>query len=251
MKTKALAEQAKVAKPVRALTVYPPNKPVKLVHRVLPSKVKSINIFALIQLFLKFEKTCKTRITPTGLTEGERVTLLFISFYKNYNTHDLLTPSCHRPPPATTTSGHHHHRRRKTFLASFSGEPQKRSSHPDLQDLTHHSPPRAAATSTSSATTTAVVNTPPKPPRIHHHHHPAAVHPVTIIFISSPSTAGHTTTYNTTTATTNATTPSRVRLVLKHHQGAFGICTSRVHLVSFIEPKDAFDCCKPIRVRLA
>nr|GFA60033.1 hypothetical protein [Tanacetum cinerariifolium]GFA66742.1 hypothetical protein [Tanacetum cinerariifolium] len=73
MKTKALAEQAKAAKPVRALTVYPPNTPVKLVLRVLPRKSQvKINIFALIQLFLEFEKTCKTRITPTGLTEGER-----------------------------------------------------------------------------------------------------------------------------------------------------------------------------------
>ncbi|GJR22023.1 hypothetical protein Tco_0970550 [Tanacetum coccineum] len=35
------------------------------------SQVK-INIFALIQLFSEFEKTCKKRITPTGLTEGER-----------------------------------------------------------------------------------------------------------------------------------------------------------------------------------
>nr|GEU53584.1 retrovirus-related Pol polyprotein from transposon TNT 1-94 [Tanacetum cinerariifolium] len=41
--------KAKAAKPVRALMVYPPNTPVKLVP-----------------------KTCKTRITPTGLTEGER-----------------------------------------------------------------------------------------------------------------------------------------------------------------------------------
>nr|GEZ26926.1 integrase, catalytic region, zinc finger, CCHC-type, peptidase aspartic, catalytic [Tanacetum cinerariifolium] len=38
-----IAEQAKAAKPVRALTVYPPNT-----------------------------HTCKTRITPTGFTEGER-----------------------------------------------------------------------------------------------------------------------------------------------------------------------------------
>nr|GEU36360.1 hypothetical protein [Tanacetum cinerariifolium] len=63
----------KVAKPVKALMVYPPNTPVKLVPRVLPSKSQvKINIFALIQLFLEFKKTCKTRITPTGLTEGER-----------------------------------------------------------------------------------------------------------------------------------------------------------------------------------
>nr|GEX72926.1 hypothetical protein [Tanacetum cinerariifolium] len=49
MKTKSLKEQAKVEKPVEALTVYPPNTPVKLVLR-----------------------TCKKRITPTGLIEGER-----------------------------------------------------------------------------------------------------------------------------------------------------------------------------------
>nr|GEV10928.1 putative reverse transcriptase domain-containing protein [Tanacetum cinerariifolium] len=44
-----------------------------LVPRVLPtmSQVK-IHIFTLIQLFLEFNKTCKKRITPTGLTEGER-----------------------------------------------------------------------------------------------------------------------------------------------------------------------------------
>nr|GEU32279.1 hypothetical protein [Tanacetum cinerariifolium] len=64
---------AKAAKPVRALTVYPPNTPVKLVPKVLPIKIQvKFNIFALIQLFLEFEKTCKTRITPTGLTEGKR-----------------------------------------------------------------------------------------------------------------------------------------------------------------------------------
>nr|GEY61770.1 hypothetical protein [Tanacetum cinerariifolium] len=73
MKTKALKEQVKAAKPVKALMVYPPNTPVRLVSRVLPTKIQvKINIFALIQLFSEFEKTCKKRITPTGLTEGER-----------------------------------------------------------------------------------------------------------------------------------------------------------------------------------
>nr|GEW84560.1 hypothetical protein [Tanacetum cinerariifolium] len=73
MKTEALNEQAKAAKLVKDLTVYPPNTPVKLVPRVLPTKSQvKINIFALIQLFSKFEKTCKKRITPTGLTERER-----------------------------------------------------------------------------------------------------------------------------------------------------------------------------------
>ncbi|GJX45661.1 retrovirus-related pol polyprotein from transposon TNT 1-94 [Tanacetum coccineum] len=41
--------------------------------KVLPTKSQvKINIFALIQLFLEFEKTCKKRVTPTGLTKGER-----------------------------------------------------------------------------------------------------------------------------------------------------------------------------------
>nr|GEU33970.1 reverse transcriptase [Tanacetum cinerariifolium] len=41
--------------------------------QVLPTKSQvKINIFALIQLFSKFKKTCKKRITPTGLTEKER-----------------------------------------------------------------------------------------------------------------------------------------------------------------------------------
>nr|GEW31160.1 integrase, catalytic region, zinc finger, CCHC-type, peptidase aspartic, catalytic [Tanacetum cinerariifolium] len=73
MKTEALKEQAKVAKLVKALMVYPPNTHVKLVPRVLPTKSQvKINIFALIQLFLEFEKTCNKRITPAGLTDGER-----------------------------------------------------------------------------------------------------------------------------------------------------------------------------------
>ncbi|GJS52443.1 hypothetical protein Tco_0625805 [Tanacetum coccineum] len=53
--------------------VYLPNTPTTLVHRVIPTKSQvKINIFALIQLFSDFEKTCKKRITPTGLTEGEK-----------------------------------------------------------------------------------------------------------------------------------------------------------------------------------
>ncbi|GKF07651.1 hypothetical protein Tco_0041875 [Tanacetum coccineum] len=62
-----------VPKPITALTVYPPNTPTKLVLRVLPTKSQvKINIYTLIQLFSEFDKTCKKRITPTGLTEGER-----------------------------------------------------------------------------------------------------------------------------------------------------------------------------------
>ncbi|GKA81092.1 hypothetical protein Tco_0787784 [Tanacetum coccineum] len=73
MKAEALKEQTTTSRPIKALMVYPPNTHATLVPRVLPTKIQvKINIFALIQLFLKFEKTCKKRITPTGLTEGER-----------------------------------------------------------------------------------------------------------------------------------------------------------------------------------
>ncbi|GJZ40172.1 integrase, catalytic region, zinc finger, CCHC-type containing protein [Tanacetum coccineum] len=60
-------------KKISALTVYPPNTPVKLVPRVLPTKSQvKINLYVLTQLFMEFDKTCKKRITPTGVTEGER-----------------------------------------------------------------------------------------------------------------------------------------------------------------------------------
>ncbi|GJX36047.1 retrovirus-related pol polyprotein from transposon TNT 1-94, partial [Tanacetum coccineum] len=73
MKAEALKEQTTASRPIKTLTVYPPNTPATLVPRVLPTKSQvKINIFALIQLFSEFEKTYKKRITPTGLTEGER-----------------------------------------------------------------------------------------------------------------------------------------------------------------------------------
>nr|GEX99780.1 integrase, catalytic region, zinc finger, CCHC-type, peptidase aspartic, catalytic [Tanacetum cinerariifolium] len=73
-KSKALKEQTTVYRPIKALIVYPPNTPATLVPRVLPTKIQvKIHIFTLIQLFSEFDKTCKKRITPTGLTEGERV----------------------------------------------------------------------------------------------------------------------------------------------------------------------------------
>ncbi|GJY37819.1 retrovirus-related pol polyprotein from transposon TNT 1-94 [Tanacetum coccineum] len=71
MKAEALKEQN--TRPIKALTVYPPNTPATLVPRVLPTKSQvKINIFTLRQLFSEFEKTYKKRITPTGITEGER-----------------------------------------------------------------------------------------------------------------------------------------------------------------------------------
>nr|GEY44225.1 hypothetical protein [Tanacetum cinerariifolium] len=65
--------QTNVSRPIKALTVYPPNTPATLVPKVLPTKSQvKIHIFTLIQLFSDFDKICKKRITPTGLTEGER-----------------------------------------------------------------------------------------------------------------------------------------------------------------------------------
>ncbi|GKC66220.1 hypothetical protein Tco_1098818, partial [Tanacetum coccineum] len=62
-----------IPKPISEMTVYPPNTPAKLVPRVLPTKSQvKINIYTPTQLFTKFDKTCKKRITPCGLTEGER-----------------------------------------------------------------------------------------------------------------------------------------------------------------------------------
>ncbi|GKE84897.1 hypothetical protein Tco_1558639 [Tanacetum coccineum] len=60
--------ETSIPKPLSALTVYPPNTPVKLVPRVLPTKSQvKINLYVLTQLFTEFDKTCKKRITPTGV----------------------------------------------------------------------------------------------------------------------------------------------------------------------------------------
>ncbi|GJR44024.1 retrovirus-related pol polyprotein from transposon TNT 1-94 [Tanacetum coccineum] len=54
-------------------TMYPPNTPAHLVPRTLLT-ISQVNIglYVITQLFWDFEKTCKKRITPTGITEGER-----------------------------------------------------------------------------------------------------------------------------------------------------------------------------------
>nr|GFA75017.1 hypothetical protein [Tanacetum cinerariifolium] len=73
LKSKALKEQTTISRPIKTLTVYLPNTPATLVPKVLLTKSQvKIHIFTLIQLFLEFDKTCKKRITPTELTEGER-----------------------------------------------------------------------------------------------------------------------------------------------------------------------------------
>nr|GFA66455.1 hypothetical protein [Tanacetum cinerariifolium] len=73
LKSEALKERTKVSRPLKAFTLYPPNTPVALVPRELPIKSQvKIHIFTLIQLFLKFDQTCKKRITPSTITDGER-----------------------------------------------------------------------------------------------------------------------------------------------------------------------------------
>ncbi|GJR89212.1 hypothetical protein Tco_0213223 [Tanacetum coccineum] len=60
-------------KPISKMTVYPPNTPAKLVPKVLPTKSQvKINIYTLTQLFSEFDKMCKKRITPCGLTKREK-----------------------------------------------------------------------------------------------------------------------------------------------------------------------------------
>nr|GEV89275.1 retrovirus-related Pol polyprotein from transposon TNT 1-94 [Tanacetum cinerariifolium] len=73
MKSEALKEQTTNSRPIKALMVYLSNTPATLVLMVLPTKSQvKIHIFTLIQIFLEFDKTCKKRITPSRLTEGER-----------------------------------------------------------------------------------------------------------------------------------------------------------------------------------
>nr|GEX10426.1 integrase, catalytic region, zinc finger, CCHC-type, peptidase aspartic, catalytic [Tanacetum cinerariifolium] len=72
IKAKALKEQTKASKPIKASMVYPPNTPATLFLRVLPTKIQvKINILHLYNFF-KILKIFKKRITPTGLTEGGR-----------------------------------------------------------------------------------------------------------------------------------------------------------------------------------
>nr|GEZ14115.1 integrase, catalytic region, zinc finger, CCHC-type, peptidase aspartic, catalytic [Tanacetum cinerariifolium] len=74
MKTEALKEKTTSSRLIKALLVYPLNTPAMLIPKVLPTKSQvKIHIFTLIQLFSEFDKTCRERITSTGLTEGERV----------------------------------------------------------------------------------------------------------------------------------------------------------------------------------
>ncbi|GKC13329.1 hypothetical protein Tco_1010111 [Tanacetum coccineum] len=74
MKAEALKEQTTASRPIKALTVYPPNTPATLVPRVFPTKSQvKINIFALIQLFSEFEKPVKRKLHQRGSLKGKGV----------------------------------------------------------------------------------------------------------------------------------------------------------------------------------
>ncbi|GJX21245.1 hypothetical protein Tco_0223922 [Tanacetum coccineum] len=74
MKAEALKEQTTASRPIKALTVYPPNTPATLVPRVLPTKSQvKINIFALIQLFWNLKKLVKRELHQRGSLKGKGV----------------------------------------------------------------------------------------------------------------------------------------------------------------------------------
>nr|GEU94153.1 hypothetical protein [Tanacetum cinerariifolium] len=68
MKTEAVKEQAKAAKPVKALTVYPPNTPIKLVPRTTTLLTENENLKVQINANLKYLTI--DSITPKVLAPG-------------------------------------------------------------------------------------------------------------------------------------------------------------------------------------
>ena len=67
MKTEEL--KAKTPLKFATPTVYPPNTPMHLVQLALPTQCKTlISMYVIYQMFADFDKTCKKRITPTGIT---------------------------------------------------------------------------------------------------------------------------------------------------------------------------------------
>ncbi|GJU83607.1 hypothetical protein Tco_1285972 [Tanacetum coccineum] len=73
MKAEALQDQTTASRPIKALTVYPPNTPATLVPRVLPTKSQvKINIFALIQLFWNLRKPVKRESHRRVSLKGKR-----------------------------------------------------------------------------------------------------------------------------------------------------------------------------------
>nr|GEU54058.1 retrovirus-related Pol polyprotein from transposon TNT 1-94 [Tanacetum cinerariifolium] len=70
-KAKALKEQTKTSKPIKAFRVYPPNTPGMLVPRVLPTKSQvKIDIFSLIQFFQNLKKPAKRELHQRGIQKA-------------------------------------------------------------------------------------------------------------------------------------------------------------------------------------
>nr|GEV62229.1 integrase, catalytic region, zinc finger, CCHC-type, peptidase aspartic, catalytic [Tanacetum cinerariifolium] len=75
MKTEALKEQAKAAKPIKALTVYPPNTPVKLVPRDI-QKALTIEIKEMKTIFDELEAEVDQNDVNIKCDESERKNIL-------------------------------------------------------------------------------------------------------------------------------------------------------------------------------
>nr|GEX41831.1 hypothetical protein [Tanacetum cinerariifolium] len=92
MKTEALKEQAKAAKPVKALMVYSPNTPVKLVPKEIRSEADRTLDFRV----LDFQITQLTKKTTTLLTENENLKVQINAKLKCV-TIDSITPKVLAP----------------------------------------------------------------------------------------------------------------------------------------------------------
>lgn len=73
MKAQRIVGETRTVFGIADPTIYPINTPRHLVPFTLPTQNNTlIGLYVLCQLFTDFEITCKKRITPTGITEGER-----------------------------------------------------------------------------------------------------------------------------------------------------------------------------------
>jgi hypothetical protein len=72
MKAERIVGETRIIFKITDPTLYPLCTPKHLVPLNLPTQCNTlIGLYVLCQLFNDFEKTCKKRITPTGITEGE------------------------------------------------------------------------------------------------------------------------------------------------------------------------------------
>jgi hypothetical protein len=73
MKAERIVGKTRTVFRIAGPTIYPITTPMHLVPFTLPTQNNTlIALYVLGQLFTDFDKTCKKRITPTGITEGER-----------------------------------------------------------------------------------------------------------------------------------------------------------------------------------